>query len=87
MFQYHDNYVVEVEDDGAGMSFDVQRAIFQRFYREDAAHSTRGFGLGLAITKRIMDLHHARIEVESAEDIGTLIRMVFPVAVPEVMVS
>ena len=83
LYQHHDDYVLEVEDDGAGMAEDVKQAVFQRFYREDEARSTRGFGLGLAITKRIIDLHDAHIEVESAAGAGTLIRMIFPVTTPQ----
>lgn len=76
--QENDTIEFSVEDTGVGMSEDVQVQIFQRFYREDTARSTRGFGLGMTIVKRIIDLHLGEILVESEVGQGTRIRISLP---------
>jgi two-component system phosphate regulon sensor histidine kinase PhoR len=70
--------VVEVEDNGSGIPTEHLKKIFTRFYRGDSAGTTRGLGLGLSIVQKIMDLHHAHIEVESELHRGSIFRMVFP---------
>lgn len=69
---------VEIEDTGIGMSKEVISHIFERFYREDKARNVEGNGLGLSIVKRIVDLHHGKIEVESTVDVGTIFRVKLP---------
>jgi PAS domain S-box-containing protein len=69
---------VEVRDTGIGIDPAHQPRIFERFYRADQAHSTQGFGLGLPITRKILELHHGRIEVESPPGKGSLFRLIFP---------
>lgn len=56
-----------VKDTGRGISPDALPRIFDRFFREDVARSKQsdGLGLGLALTKRIVDLHRWKILVES----------------------
>lgn len=62
----NDEYVsVEVEDTGSGIPAEALPHLFDRFYRLDHAHSTPGFGLGLAIIKRIVELHGGSVRVES----------------------
>lgn len=73
-----DSIGISIEDNGIGMSKEEQSQIFNRFYRADAAHSTRGFGLGLPIVKRVIDLHHGHIHVESSEGKGTAITIGLP---------
>lgn len=70
----------KVEDTGMGMPASVKVDMFKRFYREDTARSTRGFGLGMTITKRIIDLHHGKISVESEQGQGTQITIALPLA-------
>lgn len=73
-----DEIALEVVDNGIGISPADQERIFERFYRVDRAHSTEGFGLGLPIARRITELHHGRIEVESVLGQGSRFRLVFP---------
>ena len=70
---------LEVTDDGIGIPKDQQDRVFERFYRVDKSRSkeTGGTGLGLAIVKHIVELHDARIYLESEVDKGTQIRIVF----------
>ncbi len=60
-----------VEDTGIGMLPGDLTRIFDRFYQADTARSEHGFGLGLAIAKRIMDLHDWNIDVRSKHGSGT----------------
>jgi signal transduction histidine kinase len=64
---------VEVEDSGPGMSPEVQRHVFDRFYRgERDAH---GFGLGLAIVRESVRTLGGRIELDSSPGHGTVFRI------------
>lgn len=72
--------IVEVKDNGIGISKENQQRIFERFYRVDKSRSkqTGGTGLGLAIVKHIVARHeNARLELESEEEKGTTIRVIF----------
>ena len=69
---------VEMQDTGIGIDAAHLSHIFERFYRADQAHSTQGFGLGLPIARRILELHHGRIEVESSPGKGSRFRLIFP---------
>ena len=62
---------VSVRDNGIGMDEDVQKHIFEKFYQGDTSHSAKGNGLGLALVKRIIDIHSGEIQVRSAPERGT----------------
>lgn len=68
-----------VKDNGIGIPASEQQRIFERFYRVDKSRSkeTGGTGLGLAIVKHIVELHDARIELDSAPGVGTTISVYF----------
>lgn len=59
---------------GKGIRPDELPHLFERFYQSPEKRHGRGAGLGLAITKRILELHGSRIEVESAPDKETCFR-------------
>ena len=63
--------VLTVEDDGIGIAPEEQEKIFERFYRSDASRSIKGTGLGLSMVKKIVELHDARIVLESEPGIGS----------------
>lgn len=71
---------VNIRDMGIGMTQEQVSHIFDRFYRVDDAHSTPGFGLGLSIVSRIIDLHHGDIHVESELGKGTEVTLSLPIA-------
>ena len=75
--------VLEVEDTGLGIPADEQGQLFERFFRSSNATQSAipGSGLGLTITKAIVERHGGRIEVESTEGAGTTVRVSLPLGV------
>jgi len=72
---------IQIQDTGIGISPENQTRIFDRFYRVDASRSkTRGYGLGLAISKSIVELHKGKILVLSAAGQGSTFTVLLPSA-------
>ena len=73
-------FVVQVQDNGIGISPADQTHIFDRFYRVDKSRtrSQGGSGLGLAIVKKIVEDHGGTISVESALGSGSTFNLSFP---------
>lgn len=72
-----------VEDQGPGISFPHQARLFEKFYRADARRGTPGTGIGLAISKGLVEAHGGRIWVESAEGTGASFRFTLPLPAAE----
>ena len=63
--------VIQVKDTGCGIPAEVGRHMFEKFYQGDTSHATQGNGLGLALVKRVIDIMHGEIGVESIVGKGT----------------
>ncbi len=73
--------VVEFKDTGVGIPDDALPHIFERFWRQDEAHTTPGFGLGLSIALKIVEMHDGHIEVESEAGKGSTFKILLPLPV------
>lgn len=77
-------YVIKVKDDGIGMSKEFQTKIFEAFEREKSStvSKTTGTGLGMSITKNLVELMGGRISLESEPDVGSefTVELEFPIA-------
>ncbi len=71
---------VSVSDTGRGIPEEYIYKIFERFYQTDTVSScfTLGTGIGLALSKGIMDMHHGKIDVKSKVGQGTIFTLVLP---------
>jgi signal transduction histidine kinase len=70
---------IKIRDAGIGIPLEDQEKIFDRFYRIDPSRSrTKGYGLGLAICKSIVELHHGSITVRSALGKGSTFTVTLP---------
>ncbi|WP_323787811.1 HAMP domain-containing sensor histidine kinase [Psychroserpens sp.] len=74
------NILLKIADQGNGMSKQVQKKVFEKFYREHTGnvHNVKGHGLGLAYVKRIVDDHQGHISVESEKGKGSVFTIKLP---------
>ncbi|NND32677.1 MAG: HAMP domain-containing histidine kinase [Saprospiraceae bacterium] len=75
-----DGYTVSVFDQGIGISDGEKKKVFQQFYRsgQEETRRTKGTGIGLYIVKKMVDLHHGKIDVLDNSPNGTIFRVFLP---------
>lgn len=69
-------FTFRVEDTGCGMSIQEQQRVFQAFTRLQSAQGQEGFGLGLSITKKLVELLNGEITIESTPGKGSMFQVV-----------
>jgi two-component system sensor histidine kinase BaeS len=74
---------IEVIDDGIGIAPDALPRVFDRFFQEDNSRTRKygGMGMGLALVRRLCEAHGATITVQSELGVGSLVTMLWPVAI------
>jgi len=70
----NDAAVVEIVDNGPGMTAEQRSKVFRPFFTTKST----GTGLGMPIVKKIMDLHGGEIEIDSTPGRGTAVRLIIP---------
>lgn len=79
-FNINENLIVVVSDKGIGIEKEYQKKVFEKYFRvpKGNIHNVKGFGLGLAYTKKIIELHGGKIELKSGIGHGTIFTITLP---------
>lgn len=77
----NNNYVIQIQDNGIGISEKQQQLIFNKFHRviEGNVHNVKGLGLGLYYTSQIIRAHQGTIAIQSEPNVGTTFTIKIPV--------
>ncbi len=80
LWMENDTAVFQVEDSGIGILKEQLPRLFEKFHQLDTPYRRRyeGTGLGLALTKQLVELHRGRIEVESTVNVGSIFTVWIP---------
>ncbi len=75
------NLHITVNDTGIGIAKEFRSNLFKKFYQIDSSTTRRygGTGLGLYISKHIVEVHNGKIWIESEEDVGTTVHVSIPI--------
>ncbi|CAM1333694.1 sensor histidine kinase [Tenacibaculum aestuariivivum] len=74
------SFILQIKDEGIGMSRNAQKYVFDKFYREHKGniHNVKGHGLGLAYVKEIIESHQGTVNVESEKGKGSVFTVKLP---------
>lgn len=87
LYRQGTNILIEVNDRGPGVPDVDLEAIFSPFYRVDSSRgaSTGGYGIGLAIAKKAIELHHGKISAQKNMPTGLKIQITLPANLPSLL--
>ncbi|WP_428023226.1 sensor histidine kinase [Arcobacter sp.] len=79
-YEEKSDFIISIEDKGIGIAKEEQKKVFEKFYRTDKSRNKEsgGTGLGMAIVEKIISNHNGKISLESEEDVGTTVKLIFP---------
>lgn len=85
IYKDKEDIIIEVKDNGVGIPDNKINYIFQRFYQVDNLYTRKneGSGIGLCISKEIIEIHGGEIEIESKLEKGSLFRIIIPINIDE----
>ena len=75
-----DKVVFTIEDNGPGINEENIKYVFNKFYQSDTSHKEEGYGLGLALVKKIVDLEYGNVIVENTTPSGCRFTVTLPVS-------
>jgi signal transduction histidine kinase len=71
--------IIQISDCGAGIPHEDLKSIFNPFFRSNANNVSKGYGLGLAITQRVMQAHSGFVTAENRLNGGLLVTIILPI--------
>jgi two-component system phosphate regulon sensor histidine kinase PhoR len=82
-YNNNNNIIITVKDNGIGMTKDTVSKIFEKFYHAHTGdvHNVKGFGLGLNYTRKMVEAHNGKINVESTFGQGSQFKITIPLLV------
>ena len=78
LYTEQDKAIFSCEDEGCGIPEEAMTHIFNKFYQCDSSRKSDGNGLGLALVKRIIDIHSGKVLVQNLEEKGCRFTVVLP---------
>ena len=73
-------YIITISDNGIGISKEFLEKVFDPFFRADSSRNTEGAGLGLTLSKKIIENHGGAIVIKSEENKGTNVIISLPIS-------
>ncbi len=74
-----DGWEIRIKDQGVGMTAEEVKRVFDKFYRANASNTAiSGLGLGMSVTRNVVEAHGGTIRVESAKGSGTVVTITLP---------
>jgi len=77
----HTKMIITIEDKGIGIPAKEIQYIYEPFFRASNTGKFNGYGIGMPLTRNIIRIHHGQLEVNSQENIGTMIKVTLPIDV------